>query len=110
MPVMKVILVAFLLSAAVASNIATASQAPLLSTTLSVRGRIETFERSAGMLSLATPHGTVHFHLESTTRIRRGWRKIDASDLLSLTGDRATVRYTESDGHRLVESVHVFRK
>jgi hypothetical protein len=35
---------------------------------------------------------------------------VDASELQKLAGNHATVRYTESDGAKVVESVHVFGK
>ena len=80
------------------------------STTLSVRGTIDKFDPSTRMLSLATPNGTVQFPIASTTRIRQGWHKVDASELRKLAGDHAIVRYTESGGNTTVESVHVFGK
>lgn len=78
------------------------------STTVRVSGTIERFDPSTRILSLSTTHGAVRLPIPSSARIRQGVRKIDASDLQKLTGDRATVRYTESGGGKRVESVHVF--
>jgi hypothetical protein len=83
---------------------------PTDSMTVSVRGTIEKFDPSTRILSLSTAHGTVQLPVPSSTRIRQGWRKVDASELQKRTGDRATVRYTESGGRKSVESVHVFGK
>jgi hypothetical protein len=78
------------------------------STTLSVRGTIDKYDAASRTLSLSTSNGTVQFPVASTTRIRQGWHKVDPSDLQKLAGDHATVRYTESSGNKVVESVHVF--
>lgn len=80
------------------------------STTLSLRGIIEKYDAASRTLSLSTSSGTVQFSIASTTRIRRGWQKVDESELTSFAGDHATVRYTESSGNRVVESIHVFEK
>jgi len=80
------------------------------STTLSLRGIIEKYDAASRTLSLSTSAGAVQFSVASTTRIRRGWHKLDASELQNLAGDHATVRYTESSGDRIVESIHVFGK
>jgi len=126
---MKKALICLFVYAAVVSNVRIFAQAPPATgqadaggstsatqatlpapTTLSVRGTIEKYDESTRTLSLSTSNGTVQFVVGSTTRIRQGWRKVDASELQKLTGDRATVRYTEFGGHKSVESVHVFRK
>jgi hypothetical protein len=80
------------------------------STTLSLRGIIEKYDAASRTLSLSTSSGAVQFSVASTTRVRRGWHKLDASELQNLAGDHATVRYTESSGDRIVESIHVFGK
>ena len=80
------------------------------STTVSLRGRIDQYDPATRTLSLATDHGTIRLALPPSTRIRQGWHKVDAVDLLRLVGDQATVRYTESGSNRTVESVHVFGK
>jgi len=80
------------------------------STTVSLRGRIDQYDPSTRTLSLSTDRGTVRLCLPASIRIRQGWHKVDAMDLLRLVGDRATVRYTESGASRTVESVHVFDK
>ena len=107
-------LAVLLLSAAVRSSsigaFAQAPPAPPASTTLTMRGTIQKYESSTGILSLSTSNGTVRFPLVSTARIRQGWHKVDASQLEKLSGYRAAVRYLESGGKKTVESVHVFGK
>jgi hypothetical protein len=92
---------------ATAAHAATAAAAP---TTLSLRGTIDNYDASTGTLSLSTANGTVRLSMTATTRIRQGWHKVDSGDLPKLAGNRVTVRYTESGGNRIVESVHVFGK
>ena len=90
---------------------ATATQSDAQSsTTLSLRGIIEKYDAASRTLSLSTSSGAVRFSVASTTRIRRGWHKVDESELPNFAGDHATVRYTESSGNRIVESIHVFEK
>jgi hypothetical protein len=95
-----------------AATIAAAPSPPAATTTLSVRGTIDKYDRLTRMLVLSTPTGTLQFPIALTTRIRQGWHKVDPADLPALAGDRATVRYTESSGDKdkVVESVHVFVK
>src|SRR5450759_3981405 len=128
-PVMRKRLSVLLLSAAVVSGIGAFAQAPPgagridgvastdaaqstppASTTLRMPGTIDKYDASTRMLSLSTSNGTVQFPLASTARIRQGWHKIDALELEKLGGYRAAIRYSESSGNRIVESVHVFGK
>jgi hypothetical protein len=103
-------LTVLLLSTWLVSGAAAFARAPPAPTTLSVRGTIDKYDASSRTLSLSTASGTVKLPLASSTRISQGGHKVDALELQKLTGERATVRYTESDGTRIVESVHVFGK
>jgi hypothetical protein len=125
--VMKNLLSALLLSAAVVSSVRASAQAPggtgpgdeaaapgaqsvPASTTLRVRGTIDKYDASTRILSLATSNGTVQFAVASTARIREGWHKIDALELKRLAGYQAAIGYLDSGGTKTVESVHVFGK
>ena len=91
--------------------VGSANQAPAIdSMTVSVRGTIERFDPATRILSLSTAYGTVQLPVPPSTRIRQGRHKVEAAELRKLTGNRATVRYTESGGRKSVESVHVFGK
>ena len=79
-------------------------------TTLRIDGTIEKYDASAGLLSLLTSSGKVQVPLASTARIRQGWHRIDAPTLERLAGHRAAIRYSETDGVKRVESIHVFGK
>jgi GDP-D-mannose dehydratase len=109
-------LIVFLLSAAVLSGAtqSTPSASTTLrmngTTTLRMNGTIDRFDASTRILSLSTSNGTVQFPVASAARIRQGWHKVEPLELQKLAGYRATVRYSESAGNKIVESVHVFGK
>jgi hypothetical protein len=107
---MKKRLTMLLLSATLASGVGVSAQAPPAATTLSVRGTIDNYEPSSRTLSLSTSSGTLKFPVSSATRISQAGHKVEAAELQKLAGDHATVRYTDSGGNRIVESVHVFEK
>jgi DUF971 family protein len=79
-------------------------------TTLRVRGTIQKCDVSARRLSVTTPTGTVQFLLASSARIRQGGREIAVSVLEKLAGYRVDVHYSESDGQKTAQSVHVVGK
>jgi hypothetical protein len=103
-------LTVLLLLTMLASAVSLFAQAPPAATTLSVRGTIDTYDASSRTLSLSTSSGTVRFPVASTARISQGGHKVEASELQKLAGNHATVRYTETGGAKIVESVHVFGK
>jgi type 1 fimbria pilin len=107
---MKKRLTMLLLAATLLSGVSMSAQAPPASTTLSVRGTIDNYDASSRTLSLSTSSGMVKFPVSSATRISQAGHKVEAAELQKLVGNRATVRYTDSEGHKVVESVHVFGK
>ena len=107
---MKKRLTMLLLAATLVSGVSMSAQAPPAATTLSVRGTIDNYDASSRTLSLSTSSGRVKFPVSPATRISQAGHKVEASELQKLVGDRATVRYTDSGGNRVVESVHVFGK
>ncbi len=80
------------------------------STTLLMRGTIEKYDASKRILSLSSSNGTVQFPVPLTVRIRKGWHRLDAPALEKMLGLRAAVRYSQSGGEKILESVHVFDK
>jgi hypothetical protein len=88
----------------------TVRPAPPTKTTLRIPGTIAKYDQSTRILSLTTANGPQQFQLAPTTRVRQGWRNLDAQELEKLTGYHAAIRYAESDVNRIVESVHIFRK
>jgi hypothetical protein len=77
-------------------------------TTIRVRGTISTYDADSAVLTLSTTTGVVRFPVASQTRIRHDGRTVDRTELKTLTGLRAAVRYSETGGHTTVESVNVF--
>lgn len=77
---------------------------------LRLRGTIQGYDVKTRTLSLETPDGTVKLPLSVSARIGRGPQALVASELGKLSGYRATVRYSESDRGKTVESVHIFGK
>lgn len=80
------------------------------STTLTMRGTIHKYDTSTRILSLKTSNDTVDFMLAPSVRIRQGLHKVDILQLEKLSGYAAAVRYSESEGKKTVESVHIFGK
>jgi hypothetical protein len=76
-------------------------------TTLRESGTIEKFDAATRMLSLSTPTGVQELTLGPSARIQESSKTIDASGLEKLAGHRATVRYSESSGNKVVESIRV---
>ena len=115
-----------ILSAAAMSGVRTLAQAPSTtveihgtassppsqasSTTLMMRGTIEKYDASNRILSLSSSNGTVQFPVPSTVRIHKGWHRLEAAGLEKLSGFRAAVRYSQSGGEKVLESIHVFDK
>jgi hypothetical protein len=83
---------------------------PLGATTLRVRGTIDEYDLNTRILSLSTQTGPERFPVAPTARIRRGSKRVEASDLKGFAGYRAAVRYAESAGIRTVVAVNVLEK
>ena len=98
------------MAASAQANRADAAAAPLprAGTTVRLNGTIEKYDTATRILSLATTSGTERFTLQSATRLRQGWQKIDDAALNKLVGYRAVIRYSEPLGRRTIESVHVW--
>jgi hypothetical protein len=73
-----------------------------------MRGTISTYDTKGGILALSTPNGVVRFPVPAGARVRHAGQTVDRTELKTLTGFRAAVRYSESGGHTTVESVNVF--
>jgi hypothetical protein len=80
------------------------------STTVVLRGTIADYDTRSRTLSIRTTEGTVKLPLGQDVRIRQGWHHLETSTLKRLTGVRVAVRYFDSNGERVVESVHVLVK
>ncbi|MES1255437.1 MAG: hypothetical protein ABUS56_07515 [Acidobacteriota bacterium] len=79
-----------------------------VATALRMRGTIEKYDVPTRTLSLATANGIVQFRVALMAHVRQHWQYIDVARLEALSGVRAAVRYTEANGAKIVESVHLF--
>jgi hypothetical protein len=79
-----------------------------VATALRMRGTIEKYDVPSRTLSLATTNGLIQFRVAPMAYVRQHWQYIEVARLEALSGVRAAVRYTEANGAKVVESVHVF--
>jgi hypothetical protein len=107
---MKTVLAGLLWIAITGVGPVAAAQAPPDATTLSMRGTLAGYDSTTRTLSVTTRRGTVSLTLTPATRIRQGRHEIDPMTLEKLTGFRAVVRYSESAGNRILQSIHVVEK
>jgi hypothetical protein len=104
-------LLAVLLSAAIeASTVDAIAQTAPDATSLSLRGTLEQYDSTTRTVSVTTRSGTVTLTVVPTARIRQGRHEIDATTLAKLHGYRVVVRYAESAGTKLLQSIHVLDK
>jgi hypothetical protein len=103
---MKTVVAGLLWIAITGVAVLAAAQAPD-ATTLSLHGTLAGYDATTGSLSVTTRTGTVSLTLTPATRIRQGRHEIDAITLEQLNGYRAVVRYSESAGKRILQSIHV---
>lgn len=92
-------------TAAVSTSSSTAKSSKGSSASHSAMGTIEKYD--ANMLTLKTSSGEEQFTVASSAHVRDGSKTIKADQLSSLTGQKAKVRYVESNGQRTAESVMV---
>jgi hypothetical protein len=107
---MKTVLAGLLWIAIAGVAVHVAAQATPDATTLSMRGMLEGYDSATRTLSVTTRSGTVRLTLVPATRIRQGRHEIDVVTLEKLNGYRAVVRYSESAGKRILQSIHVVEK
>jgi hypothetical protein len=76
-------------------------------TVITTTGTISKFDAAGNTLTVATPKGDVTFMLDSSASVTANGKKVMASDLPSHVGHKVTVRYTESGGQKMAQSVRV---
>lgn len=76
-------------------------------TTITATGTVSKFDAASNTLTVTTPKGDVSFMVGSTSTVMAMGKKATASDLSSHVGDKVTVRYTESGGQKMAESIRV---
>jgi len=76
-------------------------------TVITTTGTVSKFDAAGNTLTVTTPKGDVSFMVGSSASVMVGGKKGTAADLASHTGDKVSVRYTESGGEKSAQSVHV---
>jgi hypothetical protein len=74
---------------------------------MSATGKIVKFDESTKALTLSTANGEETFTLGSSVKLHEGAKAITASNLSTLTGREAKVRYTAAGSDKSAESVMV---
>ena len=76
-------------------------------TAITTTGTVSKFDAASNTLTVTTPKGDVAFMVDSSASITANGKKVMASDLPSHVGHKVTVRYTESGGQKMAQSVRV---
>jgi hypothetical protein len=78
--------------------------------TSQVTGTLTNFDSASNTMTLSTLNGEETFTIGPTAMLHQGRKVLMTSDLANLTGHNATVRYAESAGQRMVDTVDVSRR
>jgi phage baseplate assembly protein gpV len=70
-----------------------------------VSGKLQSYDASSKLLKVQTPKGEEQFTIASDAVVRQGAKKLTADDLASHSGQNVKVRYTESNGQKMADSV-----
>ena len=76
-------------------------------TLISATGTVSKFDAASKTLTVTTAKGDVMFVVDSSATVTADGKKVMASDLPSHVGHKVTVRYTESGGQKMAQSVRV---
>ena len=74
---------------------------------MTATGTVSKFDAATNTLTVTTSKGDEQFVLGSSAPLIADGKKIVASDLSTHAGNKVTVRYTESDGQKMAQSVRV---
>jgi hypothetical protein len=80
---------------------------PAKPTAITASGTVSKFDAASNTLTVTTSKGDVAFVVDSTASVTANGKKVMTSDLPSHVGNKVTVRYTESGGQKMAQSVHV---
>ena len=76
-------------------------------TSHSVTGTLDRYDAGASTIVVNTGKGTETLSLGSDSAIRMGAQHMVASDLTGHAGQKVKIRYSESNGQKMVESVQL---
>jgi len=80
---------------------------PAKATAITATGTVSKFDAASNTLTVTTSKGDVAFVVDSTASVTANGKKVMTSDLPSHVGNKVTVRYTESGGQKMAQSVRV---
>jgi hypothetical protein len=86
---------------------AVATAKPAKTTEITATGTVAKFDAASNTLTVTTPKGDVMFVVGSSAGVTENGKKAMASDLSTHVGQKVTVRYTESGGQKMAQSVRV---
>jgi hypothetical protein len=76
-------------------------------TVITTTGTVSKFDAASNTLTVTTAKGDVAFMVDSSASVTANGQKVAAADLPSHVGHKVTVRYTESGGQKMAQSVRV---
>jgi hypothetical protein len=76
-------------------------------TALAATGTVSKFDAASNTLTVTTAKGDAMFVVGTTASVTADGKKVMASELPSQVGHKVTVRYTESGGQKMAESVRI---
>jgi hypothetical protein len=76
-------------------------------TPVTATGTVSKYDAASNTLTVTTAKGDETFVVDSSASVTAGGKKVMASDLPSHMGQKVTVKYTESGGQKMVQSVRV---
>jgi hypothetical protein len=80
---------------------------PAKATAITATGTVSKFDAASNTLTVTTSKGDVAFVVDSTASVTANGKKVMTSDLPSHVGNKVTVRYMESGGQKMAQSVRV---
>lgn len=84
-----------------------AKSAAATHTTLVAAGKLAKFDATSNMLTVTTATGDATFMVAPTVKIQEGSKTLTTTALAAASGQHVRVVYSEKDGMKTVESVHV---
>jgi hypothetical protein len=76
-------------------------------TTITASGTVSKFDSASNTLTVTTAKGDVAFMVDSSASILANGKKVAASDLSNEVGHKVVVRYTESGGQKMAQSLRI---
>jgi hypothetical protein len=76
-------------------------------TGITATGTVSKFDTATNMLTVTTAKGDATFRVDPSATVTANGKKVMTSDLPSHVGHKVTVRYTESGGQKMAQSIRL---